>query len=158
MDFEYNDNSIQQNVEYAANINMNEDGSFTYTNPVVGDNQSVTPPSIEYNTIGQIHTHAAYSDMHDNEVFSNDDDPSEVNTDIEYSEHIGLPLYLTTPSGTLQEYNPQTNMVTTLGGPGTVHYDINSDVIMMLIQEALANGEEWEPISDFAAQFYILSL
>ena len=158
---EYNDNSIQENVEYAANINRNADGTFSYTNPMVGNNESVIPPNVEANTKAQIHTHAAYSDMHDNEVFSNiDDDKDGVGDrgDIPYSEYIGLPLYLTTPSGSLQEYNPKTNMITILGGAGTVHYDINSDVIVMLMQEALENGETWEPISDFANQFIVLSL
>ena len=101
---EYNDNSIQENVEYGVTINMNADGTFSYNNPNIGNHDGVRI-ILGNNPVAILHTHAAYSDMHDNELFSP--------VDITSSESTGLPSYLTTPSGSLLEYNPKTNIIIT---------------------------------------------
>ena len=97
---EFNDNSISDNKEYGSTIYKNGNNGYSYTDPNVGDSDSVAPsqPPNGIVPVADIHAHAAYDSGYNNDVFS----PA----DMTGNDNLGIPGYLTTPNGSLQKYDP----------------------------------------------------
>jgi hypothetical protein len=112
----YNDDSIRRNREYFVAIYAFQDGGrqvFTYEKPTVGGSARITPvygrDSRQYT--GAAHTHAAYDPKRGplNNEFSNEDK--------DHATTKGLAIYVATPNGWLQMYDPitrSTSIVSTL--------------------------------------------
>lgn len=81
---------------------------YSYVEPVIGDNDSVSPPGAPWfkERVAVGHTHAAFDPKYDNENFS----PADEN----YAESIKVPLYVATPGGVLKVYDPSTDKETTI--------------------------------------------
>ena len=87
--------------------------SYSYTPAVTGAGASA--PDVEITPSGtkrvaDIHSHAAYDINYDNDNFSPDD-----KSDNAKDNELG---YVVTPSGTIQKYDPKTNMITTIATNG----------------------------------------
>lgn len=156
----YNDNSIDQKKEYGSSIyEVKKDGQiyFTYTEPNVGDEDSVTPssPGPTEQTVGKLHTHGAYDPKYDNNNFS----PK----DIEVSESQNLEHYVVTPNGSLKKYDPNTNNPTTVNtnmpsDPNDPNRQNNVDYKPLPKNEPIYSGWDWfrdnflNPIGQGASQ------
>ena len=126
---DYDPISRQRNLEYGGFIYKNADGSFSYTDPRANNNAGIgTPdglPNFWNITIpggthraGWYHTHAAFDpsmNMRGNPApgqhgynWHNDGNEIMSNPDMDISDQIlnGLPGYLGTPRGTIEEYMP----------------------------------------------------
>ncbi len=97
----YNQLSITNNKEYGSTFYKNADGTYSYSDPAVGTNASVTPapPPAGQTAVGVIHSHAAYDPVYgpNNEHFSS--------TDIAAAKADNIPYYLATPCGDLLLYD-----------------------------------------------------
>ncbi len=95
-----NPTSIKQNIEYAGKIYKNADGTYSYTDPLGGDERTSDvghcPPGKDDE--GDYHTHANAK---------NGEDFSYV--DKEGNDENGKPGYLGTPSGKIKKYTPNPN-------------------------------------------------
>ncbi len=103
-----NATSIYENREYGGLIYLNEDTTYSYTEPVSGDIDSVHPGIPVTNTTGYYHTHAAYDSYYGmgNEIFS----PPDKN----FATTNNITGYLGTPTGLIKKYNPKTRDITTI--------------------------------------------
>lgn len=103
--------SVDQNVEYGGWVVINQDGSYSPTATVTGDNSSVTIPGslipIGTRPTATIHTHAAFDPRFDNENFSP--------TDLEGDRRLNLDGYLGTPGGQFKYHEVATGNIVTLG-------------------------------------------
>ena len=109
----YNDDSIRKNREYGSSAYMTIDSKgglkYSYTEARIGKSASVTPssPRVGSPTVAILHTHAAYDPSlgSGNDVFSPDDKQIATN--------LSVSIYVATPSGSLQVFNPKTGKITT---------------------------------------------
>jgi len=105
----YNGDSIKKDKEYGTTIFRTKDGRYAYSEPAVGNKNTVrpSPPPLkdkDYNgTAGVIHSHAAYHQPDDNDFSEHD---------WETSDETKIPFYMVTPNGHIQKYDP--NKKTTL--------------------------------------------
>lgn len=101
---QYNGKSIRENKEYGSTIGKSIDAKgnvrYSYGPPSPGDIAGVRISDAPEGTTptADIHSHGAYDSEYYNNIFSSGDKKGNDNT--------GLNGYLTTPSGTLQKYNP----------------------------------------------------
>ncbi|MET3034348.1 DUF4329 domain-containing protein [Flavobacterium johnsoniae] len=107
---QYAGKSIRENKEFGSTIGKSTDAKgnvrYSYAPPALGDNDGVTISDAPQGTTptADIHAHGAYDSEYFNNDFSRGDKKGNDNT--------GLNGYLTTPSGTLQKYNPKTKEIT----------------------------------------------
>jgi RHS repeat-associated protein len=116
----YNGLSIIEGQEYGSTIYRTKDGKYAYTEPATGGNAAVNPskPSAdEGKAVADIHSHGKYERGYNNDNFSRADKADN------RAQHI--PGYLTTPNGTLQKYDQNTDRVTIILRPGTLAADPN---------------------------------
>ena len=107
---EVNPLSVAENREYGGLIFRNPDGSYSNTEPVTGDNDSVLIPfAVPAGTqrVALFHTHAAFDPRYDNENFSP--------TDINSANRANLDSYLGTPAGAFKLYDVSVRRVFLLG-------------------------------------------
>lgn len=131
----YNDNSIRSGQEYGSRFYMikNSEGNvgYTYTVPNIGESgHSVSLPNVPAGAVsaGATHTHGGYSfgKWADN-LFSGSWDKnnmmnstnenkavSNTKTDIGVSNAEGQTLYVSTPNGSMQKYDPTTGKISTI--------------------------------------------
>lgn len=95
-----NPTSIQQNREYAGQVYQNPDGSYSYTPPRPGNENSSNPGPVPPGTTGDgtYHTHGSDADGNNYEDFSP--------TDYANMDSSGLPGWLGTPKGHIKKYTP----------------------------------------------------
>jgi hypothetical protein len=103
--------SITQNREYGGMVYRMPNGSYSYTNPQIGNDRSVNPGGPEACPVGtypsaSYHTHGAYDPAFDDENFSISDKI--------YARKHGIDGYLGTPSSALKHYNQSSGVVTEL--------------------------------------------
>lgn len=123
----FNDNSIRKNQEYGSTIytitNSSGVTGYTYTVPNIGTtgaSVSCSPAPTGTTATGDIHSHAAYSfGTYDDNNFSGATTTATGNLaattgDIGDNNNTGLTGYVTTPNGSLQEYDPSTGNITTV--------------------------------------------
>jgi RHS repeat-associated protein len=122
----YNGASIMQKTEYASTlytVTANGKASYTYTDPshtsAHGANPSPAPTGS--NSEGFIHSHGnddvGYDDNNFSGIPGRNGNPSGPNTsstkgDLGYANKTNQTAYVTTPDGTLQEYEPSTGNIT----------------------------------------------
>lgn len=103
--------SVAENREYGGLVVINPDGSYSPTDTVIGDNDSVTIPFSLVPTgstvTASVHTHAAFDPRYDNENFSQ--------TDLESDRSSMTNGYLATPGGQFKFHDVQTGQIVTLG-------------------------------------------
>lgn len=103
--------SVAENREYGGFVVINPDGSYSPTETVTGDNDSVDIPfslvPAGSRATASVHTHSAFDPRYDNENFSD--------TDLESDRNAMLDGYLATPGGQFKYHNVDTGQVTTLG-------------------------------------------
>ncbi|WP_068773572.1 DUF4329 domain-containing protein [Paenibacillus sp. FJAT-26967] len=107
--FKYNSLSINDNLEYASAVYA-DGGNFKFTNPLIGDNDSVsvpTPPNGK-NLAAIIHSHGAYDARYNNENFSGKTGDKGI------ADTLKSLLYLTTPGGYLKLYNSLNSKTSTI--------------------------------------------
>jgi RHS repeat-associated protein len=115
----YNDNSIVEKREYAATIyqykNMFGETRYSYSEPSQGTYDSSRPSGsgITRTDVAIIHSHANYDSKYDSNNFSPDDK--------KLSQKKDMPIFVTTPDGSLKQYDPKSNK------PTTVSTDMPSD-------------------------------
>ncbi|HLO85026.1 MAG TPA: DUF4329 domain-containing protein [Nostocaceae cyanobacterium] len=134
----YNDNSIRSGREYGSRIYMISDSKgnvgYTYNVPNIGENgNSVIPATAPAGAVvmGITHTHGNYSfgkwvdnlfsgswdnegninTSQENKVVVNS---SEMSSDIGTANKEKLQIYVATPSGSLQKYDPATGKISTI--------------------------------------------
>ena len=103
--------SVKENREYAGRVYQNPDGTYSYTPPNPGTNDSSVAGPVPPGTTnaGDYHTHGAYDPRYDNEHFSP--------TDMRGNEAEGKPGYLGTPEGIIKKYDPATDRTKNLPYP-----------------------------------------
>jgi hypothetical protein len=100
----YNDNSIVNKREYAATIYQDKDWRgtvfYSYSEPNKGTFEHSIPSGsgITKTDIALIHSHGNYTPKSDE--FSDDDKA--------VAKYKDMPVFVTTPDGSLKEYNPKT--------------------------------------------------
>ena len=99
--FSYNGISISNNTEYASAIYI-DNGKYKYTDPLGGNNDSVSVPSAPSGKklSSVIHAHGAYDARYDNENFSGKRGDEGV------ADYLEVPIYVTTPGGKIKKYDP----------------------------------------------------
>lgn len=108
-----NPKSIRENKEFGGWVFVNQDGSYSSTEPVQGDNDSVRLPARSIviprgsAATASYHTHAGFDPRYDNENFSP--------TDLELNRDLNLDGYLGTPGGLFKYHNVETDQIFTLG-------------------------------------------
>jgi len=128
----YNDNSIRSGQEFGSRLYTikNADGNkgYTYTSPNIGETGNTAPipeTPIGSTNAGVVHTHGNYSyGKWDDNSFSgskdyfgkvhNDQENKEetnIKTDIGISNKEGQPIFVSTPSGSFQKYDPMTGKI-----------------------------------------------
>ncbi|MGH2565988.1 MAG: DUF4329 domain-containing protein, partial [Ginsengibacter sp.] len=115
---QYNDNSIRNGQEYASTIyEVKKAGKtyYAYTAASPGTNAGSTPsgPPKGAKSVADIHSHGKYEAAYDNDNFSGGPG-SQVQGDIDDNNKTGLIGFLTTPDGSLKEYDPATKSITVL--------------------------------------------
>lgn len=134
----YNDNSIRSGREYGSRIYMIVDskgnGGYTYNVPNIGENgNSVVPAAAPAGALvtGITHTHGNYSfgKWVDNLFSGSWDKEGNINTSQENKAVVNSPemssdigtankekvkVYVATPSGSLQKYDPATGKISTI--------------------------------------------
>ena len=95
--------SILNNTEYNSNIfevNIDNNSWYGYTSPKAGTASTSSPFPIPKGTslVGRIHSHAAYDNNYNNNIFSGSDKKN--------AEVFGFKAYIVTPNGSFQSYNP----------------------------------------------------
>jgi len=107
----YNDDSIRRDREYFTGIYKSQHNgrqSFTYEKPTVGNTHSVVPV---YRRDSRQYTAAAHTHGADNQGY---DDNNFSGADKNYAAGAGLDIYVATPNGSLQKYNPNGQATTTV--------------------------------------------
>jgi hypothetical protein len=104
---EVNQTSIDENLEYSSQFYM-EDGKYKYTTPLKGTEAgaSIGPVPDGTTSAGIIHSHGGYDPKYKSEEFST--------ADKSVSDSRKVPIYVSTPGGTLQKYDNATKKITTL--------------------------------------------
>ena len=134
----YNDNSIRSGREYGSRIYMIADskgnGGYTYNAPNIGENgNSVVPAAAPTGALvtGITHTHGKYSfgKWADNLFSGSWNKEGNINTSQENKAVVNSPemssdigtankenvkIYVATPSGSLQKYDPATGKISTI--------------------------------------------
>lgn len=109
----FNPESVAVNREYGGYIYQAADGSYAWTEPIIGEAASVSLPgpifAIPAGTIQRAtyHTHAAFDPRFDNENFST--------TDLAGDRSLNVDGYLGTPAGAFKYFDVVTDQVSTLG-------------------------------------------
>lgn len=109
----FNPESVAVNREYGGYIYQAADGSYAWTEPIIGEAASVSLPgpifAIPAGTIQRAtyHTHAAFDPRFDNENFST--------TDLAGDRSLNVDGYLGTPAGEFKYFDVVTDQVSTLG-------------------------------------------
>jgi RHS repeat-associated protein len=105
----YNDNSIAVNKEFGTRIYKTENGEYSYGIPIYNTEGSV---NLNFSEIpenstfeGAAHTHGAYVEEFDNNNFSDIENEYD---DKDYANENKKSLYLGTPNGSFQEFDPTT--------------------------------------------------
>ena len=96
---QFNPRSQRRNREYGGLIYINKDGTFSYTHPRVGNNDSVRLERNRKGTTAYYHTHGAYDPRYDNENFSS--------ADRQVARFHNSDAYVGTPNNNFKEYNYQ---------------------------------------------------
>ncbi len=108
----YNDNSVDVNKEFGTRIYKTEGGDYSYGVPVFNKEESVNPNFSdipEKSTFeGAAHTHGKYVEGYYNNIFS---DIQNGPDDKDYANENMKTLYLGTPNGSFQEYDPLTGKI-----------------------------------------------
>ena len=138
----YNDNSIRNKVEYTSAIysyadNKTGETMYSYTIPLKGGGDNCGVPLLNKTDVTQIkikeiHSHGEYRKSFDYSMFGGEDNKDWNNNfsegptdDTGYSEYYNTPLYLSSPNGSLQEYNPITKATRGIGTNGSIPSDNN---------------------------------
>jgi RHS repeat-associated protein len=112
---EYNGISIIEKIEYGTTIIQSGNG-YTYMEPTTGTENKITlptPPGGPDEAVAGHHTHSNYDPGFDNNVFSKEDKDT--------AQLYDKPFYVATPNGSLQVYDPKTDLIR------TVNNDMPSD-------------------------------
>src|SRR5690554_2668626 len=114
----YNGRSIVQYREYGSTIYKVEKGGkvyYTYTEAAKGTNDGVVPSKNPEGTeaVAYVHSHGGYEERYDNNNFSGDG-TIEGGGDKAYAIYYNIDGYVTTPDGSVKEYNHKTNKVKVL--------------------------------------------
>ena len=116
----FNDNSIRVNREYASSIyavtNSSGVKGFSYSIPNKGTIAGATPSPAPRGstTTAYVHSHGAYSfGAYNDNNFSGTTSGSTVG-DIPYANAIGIDGYVSTPNGSLQEFDQSTGAISTI--------------------------------------------
>ena len=131
----YNDNSIRSGQEYGSRFYMikNSEGNvgYTYTVPNIWESgNSVSLPNVPAGAVsaGDTHTHGSYSfgkwadnlfsgSWDKNKMMNTPGENKAVNntkTDIGVSNAEGQTMYVSTPNGSMQKYDPSTGKISTI--------------------------------------------
>jgi len=117
-----NSKSVSENREYGGMIYQNEDGTYSYTDPIKGSVDGVNPggPSAVpkgKKPVAYYHTHGGDDPAYDNENFSKVYDPidKEWYGDIPYADSNKIDGYLATPKGKFKYYSYKNNQVELIG-------------------------------------------
>lgn len=108
----YNDNSIVNKREYAAMlyqaVDLNGNIYYSYSEPSKGSYAGARPSrsGITRKDVGVIHSHGNYDSKYDNNNFSSQDK--------EYATQKGIPIFVSTPNGSLQKYDPNTKKLSNI--------------------------------------------
>jgi RHS repeat-associated protein len=108
----YNDWSIVNGKEYGSTIYEVKKGGktyYTYTEPKTdggNDNTGTSKPKGGEKVVADVHAHGKYEAGYDNNNFSG--------VDKKDNESKGIPGYVTTPNGSLKEYDPKTKTTLTV--------------------------------------------
>ncbi|MGX5689965.1 DUF6443 domain-containing protein [Arcticibacter tournemirensis] len=116
----YNDNSIKNKKEFATmiyKVSNGNDSYYTYTPPAEGDAAGADPRNassgLAYTDVAMAHTHGEYNPAYSSDEFSSrETSQSGTPGDKEFAQKMELPLYVATPNGSLQKYDPATDKTT----------------------------------------------
>jgi len=109
----YNGRSIIQYREYASTIYKVEKDNetyYTYTEASKGTNDGAKPSKNPEGSeaVAYVHSHGGYEEKYDNNNFSGNG-TVEGGGDKAYAKYYKIDGYVTTPDGSLKEYNQETN-------------------------------------------------
>lgn len=98
----YNDDSINNKIEYGTTLYMDKDGNCYYSTPNIGSTSNINmytvPENITDTPIGLFHTHGNSDPDYDGENFSN--------TDKQTAKDYNIQVSVVTPGGSLGVYCP----------------------------------------------------
>ena len=116
----FNDNSIRANREYASSVyevtNASGVKGYSYSIPNKGTIAGATPSSAPSGatTTAYVHAHGAYSfGVYNDNNFSGTT-PGSTNGDIPYANANSIDGYVSTPNGSLQEFDQSTSTISTI--------------------------------------------
>lgn len=113
----YTTNATIHNFKYISTIYIPQNSAeCAYISPNKGTASSASVPGVPYTTTlaAIIHAHAAYDPKYKSEEFSGTA-VGNGRGDTDAADALGVPIYVTTPSGTLLKYDPNNSVVSVIG-------------------------------------------